>query len=110
MFARLLGFVERFCPRETPEPAIFDYLKQLSGFIFKREGEKLPATGRIIENLELLFMLKALYELGYVTLIEEISEYVKNPLTEKIMEKIEDESERKKVKQIIEKGMMESHL
>ncbi len=108
LFARLLAFIERFCPRETPEPKIFDQLKQLSSLVFKREAEKAAPSAIFVESLELIFMLKALYELGYVTMTDEIADCVKNPLSEKIIQEIDPL--RKEIRKIIEKGMAESHL
>lgn len=110
MFARILFFVERFCPRETSESTIFQNIKTLSGLIFKREAEKNVVTHEEIENYELIFNLKTLYELGYVTLDSDIEELVNSQFSIDIVNGLNESSLKKKVKQMIDKGITESHL
>lgn len=113
MLARILLFVERFCPRETSEQQIFENLKDLSGFIFKREADKKTAgtaNAEIIESIELIFAIKTLFELGYVTLIPEIEDCIRKTLSEEIIQSVSQPELRKKIRQIVEKGMAESHL
>lgn len=134
MFARMLMFIERFCPRETSEPEIFEIMKQISGFIFKREavrskleqkkvdsekpasniaGPKVEVAGIFIERLEMIFMLKSLFELGYVSQESDTeinSNIIKKEISEEMIGSLADEAIFKKIKQMIEKGMNESHL
>jgi recombinational DNA repair protein (RecF pathway) len=113
MFARMLLFIDRFCPRETAESQVFANLKEISGFIFKREADKKTAgmtSTDIIESIELLFALKTLFELGYVTMVPEIEDCLKKSISEEIIQSLEEPALRKKIKQNIEKGMAESHL
>jgi recombinational DNA repair protein (RecF pathway) len=110
MFARILLFVERFCPRETSESAIFQNIKILSGLIFKREAEKNVVTKEEIENYELIFNLKTLYELGYVILDNEIEGLINSQFGIDIVNSLKDLALNKKVRQVIDKGIIESHL
>lgn len=68
LFSRILKFVERFCPKEVVEYHIYEDLKKISAFIFKREADKVPVSEKDIEILELIMMVKVLNKLGYIGL------------------------------------------
>lgn len=109
MFARMLMFIERFCPREQQEVEIFALLKQISGFAFKELQAKIADHAEYIEAVELFFILKSLYILGYVK-DDEITEYLNGDISITLIEKLSDEAESSKMRKIIERGINESHL
>lgn len=65
LFARMLLFIERFCPREQIEAEIFQLLKHVSGFIFKDIASDTQAV-TYIKAIEIFFSINAFYVLGYV--------------------------------------------
>lgn len=109
MLARILLFVERFCPREQPEPEVFDLVKQISGFVFKEIATS-PELPFYIQPIEYYFMINMLYHLGYVKNVEAIESMIDTKISIDIVKALLDPMLSHQVEKIIEKGMAESHL
>jgi DNA repair protein RecO len=109
LLARILAHVERFSPREQPEPVIFETLKAISGFIFKNlDGNSAINCAR----LEKIFLLRLLYELGYIEKNPRTENFIQekiNPSFMNILELMTDEEE-KEVDKAIDRAMIQSHL
>jgi hypothetical protein len=128
LLARMLLHVERFCPREQPEPVIFELIKSMSGFIFKDltasvlngAGGKdassangaLNSLPHYCARLEKIFLLRLMHELGYVERNEQTGIFIMekiNPSFMNILELMTDEQE-KAIDIAVERAIVQSHL
>lgn len=111
MFARLLLFVERFCPRETVEIAIYQSLKEISGFIFKN-GNNQDFSKEYILAIENLFMFKTLFELGYILLNSDTKIFATDIISKDLIIKLHENDNQllNLIRKDIEKGILESNL
>ncbi len=114
LLVRILSHVERFCPREQPEPAIFDMLKSFSGFVFK-DVHALASSAGLEANcmrLEKIFLLKLMHELGYVSADGAVGTFVKEKTQSSLMHAVgnmTDEEERE-IDKAIDRAIVQSHL
>lgn len=130
--ARMLVAVERFCPREQPEPVIFDILKSVSGFVFKdlapaaiaaSERQMQSVLQNAAQNLaqnfaqnlarfEQVCLLKFMYELGYVELNPQIQIFVQEKIDSAFMNILElmTEGQEKAIAIAVDRAIVQSHL
>lgn len=122
VLARMLLAVERFCPREQPEPVIFDLLKAASGFVFKDMAPLASGVSGMgaanhghaerLEHLEKTFLLKLMHELGYVDINPQIEIFIQekiNPSFMNILDLMTPEQE-KAINQAVDRAIVQSHL
>ncbi len=117
LLARALSHVARFCPREQPEPAIFDMLKALSGFIFKDLSAN-AAAGSIqsfavnCARLEKVFALRLMHELGYVDKNEKTQIFMQEKIDSSFMNVLElmTEDQEKAIDFAVDRAIVQSHL
>jgi hypothetical protein len=113
LFARMLLFIERFCPREQVEDEVFSLLKQIAGFVFKEVSND-PFVLTYIPSIEHYFTLNVLYYLGYVkneeSEQETIGAYIDKKITQEMALKLLEPDLLHKIQKVIDKGMTESHL
>ena len=114
LLARVLAHTERFCPREQPEPVIFDMLKAVSGFVFKDLSlpERLPQYALNCERLEKVFLLRLMYELGYVDKNERLQIFIQEKIDSSFMNVLDlmTDDQEKAVSVAIDRAIVQSHL
>ncbi len=128
--ARMLVMVERFCPREQPEPVIFDILKSISGFVFKdlaaaaaavavSDGSAQTALQNPAQDLaqnltrfEQVCMLKLMYELGYVEINPQIQIFIQEKIDSAFMNILDlmTEGQERAVAVAVDRAIVQSHL
>ncbi len=114
LLSRILTHVERFCPREQPEPIIFDTLKSISGFVFKDFAvlESIISLPKKCQRLEKVFLLRLLHELGYIDENDHTKIFIKekiHPAFINILELMTD-GEEKAIDAAIDRAIVQSHL
>lgn len=108
LFVRLLEHVARFCPKEVSESQVFMDLKSIASFIFLEHATL--QTSEKIYACEQWFLIRLLYNLGYI----QNTEYIHNTLTEvmshNILRYLTEDEVSKKVQKIIDHAIQQSHL
>lgn len=114
VLARMLMSVERFCPREQPEPVVFDLIKAASGFVFKdlAAGSSAGDSFGNLMKLERVFLLKLMHELGYVDINPQIEIFIKEKINTSFMNILDlmTEEQERAINQAVERAIVQSHL
>lgn len=108
LFVRLLEHVARFCPKEVSESEVFSDLKSIASFIFLehltlQQPEKIYAC-------EQWFLIRLLYNLGYIQSTEYIHDTLTEPVSHHILQYLTEDEVSKKVQKIIDHAIQQSHL
>ncbi len=103
ILANVVALLIKMIPGEAVHPEIFFTVK--SGFEFLKSLEE-----KDVESLEILLVLRVLYQLGYVSSNLDIKDFLEN-VTDWDITLLQNVSEKKlEVIQIINKALRESHL
>lgn len=105
---RILGYIERFCPKEVVESQVFLDVKAISSFIFINHLDL--HKKEMISGMEQWFLLRLLYQLGYIEPVPQIYDYLKKDISLEIIAGIGDFIISKEINKIIEHAIIQSHL
>jgi DNA repair protein RecO (recombination protein O) len=103
MLANIFRLIKRLCHGEEENPELFEYLKEIYGFL---EKEKLDSED--IKNFEAVSVLKILHCLGYVGSGADLSIFVSNSLSHSMLSQAR--TARRLLIEEINKSLRESQL
>lgn len=110
-FVKLLEHIARFCPKEVPESEIFSDLKSIAAFVFLEFASlQSPEHPGHISACEQWFLLRLLYNLGYIQSTPTIHQILIQTISHDQLAYLVDESVSQEVKKIIEHAIAQSHL